>query len=116
MEAPYATAQEPKGSSAPGVDKPSPSSEKGAEATVKADAAAGIGQETKPLEATGAARAGLSSEEDETLREALDKGKEQMESLVEPGGEEWRCERCGRKNRADHKFCVRCGTQRGRMD
>lgn len=54
----------------------------------------------------------FSDSDDETLRDALDKVKEQIEGLAEAGESAWKCANCGRENRAAHHFCVKCGTAR----
>jgi uncharacterized OB-fold protein len=42
----------------------------------------------------------------------LDKLKDKLEGLAEPAPEEnWKCAICGRTNRAQHNYCVYCGTR-----
>lgn len=55
---------------------------------------------------------GLSDEVDGQLRDSLDNVKGIIEGMAEPGESTWNCKSCGRENRDDHKFCVKCGTPR----
>ncbi len=55
----------------------------------------------------------LREEAESKLQEGLDQVKDQIEKLAEPDSK-WKCRQCGCKNLGDHRYCVKCGTPRGR--
>jgi hypothetical protein len=74
----------------------------------------------RPAEAIAEARPGqpieveakLREEAESKLEKGLDKLKDKIEGMAEPESE-WKCTKCGKKNRVEHRFCVKCGTRRG---
>ena len=92
-------------------DQPGPAAQAGPRQQAPTATPAGP-RSASPTQETSVARPKLGPKEDERLQDTLDKLKDKLEGLAEPEPEEnWKCAICGRTNRAQHKYCVYCGTR-----